>query len=124
MLGNNMSMKLGLSAFLFFGILVLALGDHIQDGWAQSTQDTNLTGTWQADDGGTYYLRNIANDVWWLGISGNDDGSTFSNVLKGRIHENNNTITAVWADIPRGTNEYYGTLTLSIDSDAILSKNQ
>lgn len=67
-------------------------------------------------------MRNIANDLLWLGISGSDDGSTFSNVLKGRIHEDNNTITAVWADIPRGTNEYYGTLTLSIDSDAILNK--
>jgi hypothetical protein len=51
-------------------------------------------------------FENIANDLWWLGISGNDDGRSFSNVLKGRIHENNNTITADWADIPRGINEY------------------
>jgi hypothetical protein len=100
----------------------LALSVHVQDGLAQSIQDINLTGSWHADDGGTYYLRNIAKDLWWLGISGNDYGSTFSNVLKGRIHDNNNTITAVWADIPRETNEYYGTLILSIDSDAILHK--
>jgi hypothetical protein len=66
-------------------------------------------------------MRNIGNDIWWLGSS-NDDGSTFSNVLKGNIHEDNNTITAVWADIPRGTNEYYGTLNLSIDSDSIMHK--
>lgn len=113
-------MKLGLSFLLFFGIV--AIGVHSQDGLAQSTQYINLTGTWQADDGGTYYLRNIVNDLRQLGISGNDDGSTFSNVLKGRIHEDNNTITAVWADIPRGTNAYNGTLTLSIDSDSILNK--
>jgi len=51
----------------FFVILVFALGVHIQDGLAQSIQDINLTGAWQADDGGTYYLRNIVNDLWWLG---------------------------------------------------------
>lgn len=67
MLGNNSSMKLGLSALLFFGILILALSVHVQDGLAQSIQDINLTGSWHADDGGTYYLRNIAKDLWWLG---------------------------------------------------------
>lgn len=49
MLGNNLSTKLGLSALLFFGILVLALSVHVQDGLAQSIQDINLTGTWHAD---------------------------------------------------------------------------
>ncbi|MGH9964133.1 MAG: hypothetical protein ACRD5E_04820 [Nitrososphaeraceae archaeon] len=40
----------------------------------RNLEDFNLTGTWQADEGGTYYLRNIANRLWWLGISSNDDG--------------------------------------------------
>jgi hypothetical protein len=69
-----------------------------------------------------YYLRNIEKDLWWLGISNKDDGKTFSNILKGHIHENNNTISAVSADIPRGTNKYYGTLNLYIDSDSRLHK--
>jgi hypothetical protein len=34
MLGNNLSMKHGLFSLLFFGIVVLALGEHIQDGLA------------------------------------------------------------------------------------------
>src|SRR5213592_2853000 len=72
--------------------------------------------------GGIYYIRNVGKDVWSLGISGNDDGRTFSNVLKGYITQNNKTIMAVWADIPRGTNQYYGTLTLSIDSGTMLHK--
>lgn len=59
---------------------------------AQDTQNINLTGTWKANDGGTYYMRNIGNDVWWRGISSNDDGKTFSNVLKGQIHINNKTM--------------------------------
>ena len=54
MLGNNLSIKLGLSALLFFGSVVLALSVHVQDGLAQSIQGIILTGT---DDGGTYYLR-------------------------------------------------------------------
>lgn len=111
------------TAMLIFGVIVLTFNSYTQNGSAQSnTQNLNLTGTWKADDGGTYYIRNVGNDVWWLGISGNDDGRTFSNVLKGYINQNNKTITAAWADIPRGTNGYYGTLTLSIDSDTMLHK--
>ena len=47
----------------------------------QPSFNVNLTGTWKADDGGIYYIRNIGNVVWWLGISGSDDGKTFSNVI-------------------------------------------
>jgi hypothetical protein len=96
MAGSSLSVAIsllfGLSAILIFGFLELTLSIYMEDVLAQST---NLTGTWLADDGGTYYMRNIGNDRWWLGIS-NDDGSAFSNVLKGNIHEDNNTITAVW----------------------------
>lgn len=42
--------------------------------------------------------------------------------LKGQIHENNKTMIANWADIPRGTNGYYGKLTLPIDSNTRLHK--
>ena len=88
----------------------------------KSSYNINLTGIWKGDDGGTYYIRNIGDDVWWLGISNRDDGKTFSNVLRGYIHENNKTITGEWTDIPRGANKYYGTLTLSVDSNNILQK--
>lgn len=87
-----------------------------------STQNINLTGIWKANDGGTYYIRNIGNDIWWLGISSNDSGKTFSNVLRGQILENNNTIVADWADIPLGNNMYYGNLILNIDSNNTLNK--
>jgi len=55
-------------------------------------------------------------------ISSNDDGKTFSNVLKSNIHENNKTLTANFSDIPRVVNGYYGTLTLYIDSNTLLHK--
>ena len=114
--------KSGLAIMLILGSLILTFNIHTQNGSAQLTQNINLTGTWKANDGGTYYIRNIGNDVWWLGISSNDDGKTFSNVLKGQIHINNKTITADWSDIPKGTNGYYGKLTLAIDSNIMLHK--
>ena len=79
---QDSSAKIGSATIFILGILVLTFDLDTQNGSAQSSQDTNLTGIWKADDGGTYYIRNISNDIWWLGISGNDDGSTFSNVLK------------------------------------------
>jgi|SRR3954471_10880951 hypothetical protein len=122
MISYNSFVKLTLATiFLLIGF-VLTININTQNSSAQFTQNINLTGTWKANDGGTYYIRNIDNDVWWLGISSNDDGKTFSNVLKGQIHINNKTITADWSDIPRGTNGYYGKLTLVIDSNTMLHK--
>jgi hypothetical protein len=67
-------MKSGLATILIFGVLALTFNTYTQNVSAQSTQNINLTGTWKANDGGTYYIRNIGKDVWWLGTSGNDDG--------------------------------------------------
>lgn len=94
----------------------------MSDSLALSTQNINLTGIWKANDGGTYYIRNMGDDVWWLGISSKDAGKTFSNVLRGQIFENNNTIVADWTDIPMGSNMYYGKLILNIDSNVTLNK--
>lgn len=110
-----------LTIILMMGFLALTFSTFAQNDLAQSIQ-FNLTGIWKADDGGTYYIRNIDKNVWWLGIGSNDDGKTFSNVLKGYINETNKILKADWADIPLGNNKYYGTLTLSIDSNTTLHK--
>jgi len=39
----------------------------------------DLTGTWTANDGGTYYITQIGNSVFWAGLS--DDGG-FNNGLR------------------------------------------
>lgn len=41
-----------------------------------------LTGVWCADDGGTYYVRQIGDIVWWFGMS-HDQGRSFANVFSG-----------------------------------------
>ena len=61
----------------------------------QSTQSLNLTGRWSANDGGTYYLRQLGDQLWWYGQSG-DGGATWSNVYQGVIR--GEQISGRWAD--------------------------
>ncbi len=69
-----------------------------------------LTGAWSSDDSGTYYLRQIGNTVWWLGLSV-DAGRSFANVFHGTLQ--NNQVSGAWADIPLGQTSNAGTLTLA-----------
>ena len=78
----------------------------------------NLTGAWAADDVGTYYIRQIGDTVWWLGLS-RDRGQTFANVFQGTIPRilpgrslGGITINGDWADIPLGSLRGNGTLRL------------
>jgi len=56
---------------LIFEGLVLTFNIYTQNSLTdQFTQNgINLTCTWKANDGGTYYIRNIGNDVWWLELA-------------------------------------------------------
>ncbi|MEH2365090.1 hypothetical protein [Nostoc sp.] len=73
----------------------------------------NLTGKWQADDGGTYYIRQIGNQVWWYGEY-SPTNPAFSNVFNGTI--NNNQISGNWADVPKGSALSSGSIQLRIVS--------
>jgi hypothetical protein len=49
---------------------------------------TTLTGVWQGNDGGTYYLHEPwggGGVVWWIGLSGGNDGRIYSNIFRGTI---------------------------------------
>ncbi|MBD2494078.1 hypothetical protein [Nostoc sp. FACHB-280] len=71
----------------------------------------DLNGIWRANDGGTYYVRQIGNDVWWVGMS-SDNGKTWTNVFKGV--KKGNTVTGQWADVPRGRIKSGGILNLTV----------
>jgi hypothetical protein len=65
----------------------------------------NLTGTWKVDDDGVYYLRQLDDHVWWLGMSGLnrplvDRGSDWTNVYLGILK--GDTVTGTYADVPQG----------------------
>jgi hypothetical protein len=49
---------------------------------AQCVAPRDMNGVWRANDGGTYYVRQVGNDVWWVGMSA-DGGKTWTNVFKG-----------------------------------------
>lgn len=72
---------------------------------------TNLTGVWGCNDGGTYYIRQVGNEVWWYGQSSNN-GSTWANVFNGQIR--GSQIVGRWADVPKGRIVNAGTMTLEI----------
>ncbi len=86
--------------------------DIVQDFGARPLDgNVNLTGAWHANDVGTYYLRQIGNTLWWLGMS-RDQGRTFANVFHGTIA--GNVIEGDWVDVPMGEGGAYsgGSLTL------------
>ncbi len=116
--------------------------DVIQD-FSAPRPYANLTGAWAANDGGTYYVRQIGNTVWWLGLSA-DEGQTFANVFQGTLQNNTchlikdnehaqrtnpsaqqesgqipvagqicSIVSGNWADIPLGQTSNSGTLSLS-----------
>jgi hypothetical protein len=65
----------------------------------------DLTGTWAGDDGGVYSLRQLGDQVWWLGMSGIggplvDRGHDFTNVYHGTL--SGDTVTGTYADVPGG----------------------
>jgi hypothetical protein len=80
----------------------------------------DLTGTWTADDGGVYYLRQLGSTIWWAGLSNDapqgvtdfQQGLRFTNVFRGTIQDN--TIVGTWAGVPRGKSLLSGNLTLRI----------
>jgi hypothetical protein len=71
----------------------------------------DMNGIWKANDGGTYHVRQIGNEVWWVGMSG-DGGKGWTNVYKGT--RNGNVVTGNWADVPKGRARSGGVMNLAI----------
>jgi hypothetical protein len=76
----------------------------------------SLTGTWRGSSGGTYWIRQAGNCVWWYGESAG--GGDFTNVFFGTISSSGptSTIVGVWADVPKGRSENLGSLILGVTS--------
>jgi hypothetical protein len=80
-----------------------------------------LTGAWQGDDTGVYYIRQVGDCVWWFGTELTDieRGVTgqhgFANVASGRV--DGTRIDVEWADLPLGNILGGGGLTLVYDEE-------
>jgi hypothetical protein len=70
----------------------------------------SLTGTWQGNDGGSYYVRQVGSEVWWFG----ENLPSFSNVAYGKISGDKLILT--WGDVPKGSIASSGILVLKVTS--------
>jgi hypothetical protein len=78
-----------------------------------------IQGIWKANDGGTYYLRQIGNQVWWYGES-SPTNPGWSNVFVGTVQ--GNQISGSWADVPKGRILGSGVMTLRVISGNSIRK--
>jgi hypothetical protein len=81
-------------------------------GGASTTID--LTGVWNCDDGGKYYVRQLGTTVWWFGEQ-SPSNPTWTNVMQGTV--SGNIIYADWSDVPLGSVMSSGNLVLQIVSN-------
>src|SRR5262249_52133820 len=82
----------------------------------------DLTGTYAADNGGIFYVRQRDNVVWWSGMSSryrqlDEIGGDWSQVGRGVLAKDL-TIKADWVDVPRGATSGDGTVDLKVVADA------
>jgi hypothetical protein len=68
-----------------------------------------ISGKYNCDDGGVYYIRKEGNEVWWFGESSNQ---SWSNVMHGEIV--GDIINAKWADVPYGNTNNNGSIQIRI----------
>jgi len=91
------------------------------------TKEINLTGVWNCDDGGTYYIQQSENNIWWYGEKGSDnpflENESWSNVARGEI--SGDLLVVSWSNVPKGgfsgyyENNSNGILILNISSDEL-----
>jgi hypothetical protein len=77
----------------------------------QQQQPNDLTGIWKGQDQGTYYVRQVGDNIMWIGMSTND-GRSWTNAFAGKIA--GDTISGTWVDVPRGKIGGVGGLTLKV----------
>ena len=77
----------------------------------------DLTGKWRGNDGGAYFLRQVGNQVWWYGQSG-DGGGSWTNVFHGRIE--GHQVLGTWADVPQGRVMNSGEMSLQVVAPNLL----
>lgn len=74
-----------------------------------NTARQNLTGAWGSQDGGTYYVRQIGNDIWWAGLTRNRDPMMPDDT------------TQVPSPIANPTDVFHGTVTNNPDGSATIT---
>ena len=82
-----------------------------------SAPGPDLSGVWQGNDGGTYRVSQVGNEVFWVGTS-RDGGRSFINVYHGT--RDGSDIHGAWADVG-GRAHSGGTLALRVLNNGLLA---
>ena len=76
----------------------------------------DLSGIWNGNDGGTYFIKENNKRVWWTGGSSFNVGTGFTNVFDG--NRDSGVVKGLWADVPIGNARGNGELSLQCNQDA------
>lgn len=71
----------------------------------------DLTGKWRGDDGGTYYITQTGNRIYWYGEERRRNPA-WSNIFVGT--ERHGEIKGRWVDVPKGNTRSRGRLVLRV----------
>ena len=79
----------------------------------------DVSGTWAANDGGTYYATEVGADsahpmVWLLGMS-LDRGLTYTTVAQAELDPGAGTLSGTWVDVPLGARADAGDFSLVLN---------
>lgn len=100
-----------LPAFLIFALATTLISSANTDDW-----EKKLSGIWSCDDRGTYYIRLVGRDVYWLGESA-DGGKSWTNIFFGKLV--GRKIKGVWSDLPKGRAKGRGEMELKLSQDGL-----
>lgn len=78
----------------------------------------DLTGVWNCDDKGVYYLKQIGSNIYWYGEQ-KPNSPHFTNIAYGTF--NGDTLTLKWVDVPKGETKANGELILKFSQTPLSS---
>ena len=105
---------ISLATILLIGCVLSLSAENTQKASAECTND--LSGIWNGNDGGTYFVKQNGREVWWAGGNSFSVGSDFTNVFDGT--RDGTVIKGLWADVPIGNTRGNGELSLQCNQDA------
>ncbi|MGB0931313.1 MAG: hypothetical protein ACPGVB_11080, partial [Chitinophagales bacterium] len=77
----------------------------------------NLSGAWNCNDNGTYYINDKDSEVVWVGEAkfGHGQQPAWTNIFIGTC--NSTTVKGIWVDVPKGRTMGSGTMTMKMNLD-------
>ena len=90
-------------------LVVCVLGLFVFAAAVASAAD--LSGRWNCDDGGQYYLRHLGNTLYWYGER-SAANPAWSNIFQGNVQ--GERVNGNWVDVPKGQASSRGVLQMQI----------